>query len=98
RMSELYAGVELGGTKCVAILAGGPDEILAREIVPTTTPDETLGKLGEILSRWRSTHEPLALGIASFGPLELDRRSADYGRIAATPKEGWKGAPVKERL
>ena len=97
-MSGLYAGVELGGTKCVAILAGGPDEILAREIVPTTTPDETLGKLGEILSRWRSTHVPQALGIASFGPLELDPRSPDYGRIAATPKPGWEGAPVKERL
>jgi fructokinase len=96
-MGEVYAGVELGGTKCVAILARGPGEIVAREMVATTTPDETLGKLGEILSGWRG-HGPDALGIASFGPLELDRASTEYGRIAATPKPGWAAAPVKERL
>lgn len=97
-MNSLYAGVELGGTKCVAILAGRPDEIAARETVPTTTPDETLGKLEQILSRWRADVGFEALGIASFGPLELDHASANYGKIAATPKPGWQGAPVKERL
>ncbi len=91
-MDAIYAGVELGGTKCIAILARGPDGIVAREVVPTTTPDETLGTLGEILSGWRS-QDFAALGIASFGPLDLDR-----GIIAATPKPGWQGAEVKHRL
>ena len=90
--AQIYAGVELGGTKCVAILASGPDAILARETVPTTAPDETLGRLGEILSRWRS-HPFSALGIASFGPLDLDS-----GTIAATPKPGWRGAEVRRKL
>jgi fructokinase len=90
--AESYAGVELGGTKCVAILASGPERILARETVPTTTPDETLGRLGNILSAWKSERFA-ALGIASFGPLDLDA-----GTIASTPKPGWRGAEVKRRL
>ena len=90
--AETYAGVELGGTKCIAILASAPDRILARETVPTTTPDETLGGLGAILRGWKS-QDFAALGIASFGPLDLDA-----GTIAATPKPGWKGAEVKGRL
>lgn len=89
---ELYAGVELGGTKCIALLAGGPDQVVARETIATTTPDETLGALAKILADWRA-EEPRALGIASFGPLDLAS-----GRIAATPKPEWSSVPVRERL
>jgi fructokinase len=88
----LYAGVELGGTKCIALLASGPEEVVARETVATTTPEDTLGALERILSGWRA-HDPQALGIASFGPLDLAS-----GQIAATPKPKWSGAPVRERL
>ena len=34
----MFAGVELGGTKCIAILASAPDHIVARESLLTTTP------------------------------------------------------------
>lgn len=90
----VYAGVELGGTKCVAILASSPGDILAREIVPTTSPDETLGAIERILSGWKFD----ALGIASFGPIDVDRGSATYGQMLATPKPGWAGADVAGRL
>lgn len=90
--AEIYAGVELGGTKCIAILASGPDRILARETVATTTPDETLGRLGAILSDWK-VDALRSLGIASFGPLDLAA-----GTIATTPKLGWRGAEVKKAL
>jgi fructokinase len=34
--------------------------------------------------------EPLAaIGIASFGPVDLDPSSAQYGYITTTPKKGW---------
>ena len=89
-----YAGVELGGTKCVAILARGPHEVLARETVPTTTPDETLGAIAALLAKWQFD----ALGIASFGPVDLDPRSPTYGHITSTPKPGWAGADVLRRL
>ena len=88
----LFAGVELGGTKCIALLGRGPGDVVAREIVPTTSPDGTLGKLGHILAGWKS-HNYAALGIASFGPLDLPS-----GTIAATPKHGWRDVEVRCRL
>jgi len=94
----LYAGVELGGTKCIAILAAGPDEVVARETVATTTPDETLGSVVRIIRQWQAQHGFQALGIGSFGPIDLDPGSATFGQIASTPKPGWQGAPVKARL
>src|SRR5438105_13377823 len=89
-----YAGVELGGTKCIAILARSPDAILSRETVPTTSPEETLGELEHILSRWRREHGFAALGIGSFGPLDLDPASPSHGQITSTPKPGWRGTDV----
>ena len=93
-MGAIYAGVELGGTKCVVILASGPGEILAREVVPTASPGDTLGRIEAILSGW----DFAALGIGSFGPLDLDPGSPGYGSIASTPKPGWQGTDVARRL
>ena len=93
-----YAGVELGGTKCVAILARSPTEVLARDVVPTTTPDETIGGLNGILLDWKRDRGFDALGIASFGPIDFDAASATYGHILATPKPGWAHTEVVSRL
>ena len=95
---KILAGVELGGTKCIALLASGPDAIVARQQVLTTSAEETLGALEKILSDWRSRHPLAALGIGSFGPLDLDPRSASFGQITSTPKPGWQGADVYQRL
>lgn len=96
--SQPLAGVELGGTKCVAILAHGPDAILDQRTVPTTSPDETLPALRAILDEWRRGPGFSALGIASFGPLDLMPDSARHGCILATNKPGWPGADVLGRL
>ncbi len=94
----VYAGVELGGTKCVAILARGPGDIVDRKVVPTIAPEETLGPIEAILREWRSTHGFSALGIASFGPVDLDEQSASYGQIVRTSKPGWSDTDVALRL
>jgi fructokinase len=95
--SRPYAGVELGGTKCVCTLAFAPDRVLDRRVVPTTTPDETLGAIVAILAGWRRSGIA-ALGIGSFGPLDLDGRSATFGHILATAKPGWRMADVRGTL
>lgn len=92
--SPLIAGLELGGTKCVAILGTGPDDVRACETVPTTHPTTTLAALEKVLDGWRFD----ALGIASFGPLDLDPRSPGFGSISATPKPGWTGTDLTHRL
>jgi fructokinase len=93
--APLIAGLELGGTKCICILARGPDDIVAERRIPTTTPDETLGAIEETFAGWSDF---AALGIASFGPVSLDRRAADYGCITATPKPGWRQTDIARRL
>lgn len=93
-----YAGVELGGTKCVAILARGPDEIVAREKVTTTTPDETMDAIERILAKWREKQSFEALGIASFGPVDLHPSSPTWGHVVRTTKPGWSGTNVAPRL
>lgn len=93
-----FAGIELGGTKCVAILARGPQDILAREMVPTTHPDETIAALERILLAWQKMGKLDALGIASFGPIDLHRGSASWGHVLATTKPNWTGADIAPRL
>lgn len=97
-MPDIFAGAELGGTKCILLLARGPEEIIAREQVPTTSPEATLGAIENILARWRSAHRFVALGIGSFGPLDLDPTSPCFGEIMSTPKPGWTGTKVLSRL
>lgn len=85
----LGVGVELGGTKCLAILARGR-EILDRLKVPTGSPEATVGELIGCVRRWQSDGADVkALGLASFGPLGLDPGRPDFGFITGTPKPGW---------
>lgn len=92
--APLIAGIELGGTKCVAILATGPGDIRAQETVPTKDPATTLAALEAVVDRWSFD----AIGLASFGPLELDSASPHFGSISNTPKPGWTGADLTGRL
>lgn len=93
--APLVAGVELGGTKCIAILASGPDSILEEVRVPTTRPEETLPALEAALDQWRGF---ASIGIASFGPVSIDRTAANYGAITSTPKPHWANTDVARRL
>ncbi len=84
-----YGAVEAGGTKFVCAVGDGPDSITDTCRIDTATPQETLGAVVEF---FRPHHEasPLdGLGIGSFGPVDLDRRSPSYGYITSTPKPGW---------
>lgn len=94
----LYAGAELGGTKCVLTLARGPDDVVAREQIATGQPEVTLTAIEQVLTAWHSEYRFAALGIGSFGPLDLDSASPGHGRITSTPKPDWAGAPVLDRL
>jgi len=90
----LIAGVELGGTKTICLLASGPDDIREQIRIPTTTPQATLAALRAVLEGWRTGPGFAAVGVAGFGPLELDPDRPDHGRIVSTPKPGWSGADV----
>lgn len=83
-------GIEAGGTKFVLGIGDAGGRLFERHVLPTTTPGETI----EAAIRWFRSHEPVAaLGIASFGPVQLDRTTADWGSITATTKPGWSDTP-----
>jgi len=91
----LVAGVELGGTKCVALIARG-NRILDRLRVPTADPQTTLAALSDAIAGWTGQHgAPAAIGVASFGPVQLDPTRPAYGTITSTPKPGWAGTDVR---
>jgi fructokinase len=90
----LLAGVELGGTKCVCLLAAGPDDIREQVRIETTTPGETLPAIQAVLKRWQDQHGFAAIGVASFGPIELDEKADRYGCVVNTSKAGWNGADI----
>jgi fructokinase len=98
-MTKLLAGVELGGTKCVCILGTGPDDVRAIERLPTGERDQTLRQIETVLDRWRGQFAPpVAIGIASFGPVDLRPGSGTYGFITSTSKGGWRDTDVVQRL
>ena len=97
--TKLLAGVELGGTKCVCILGTGPDDVRAVEKLPTDEREDTLRRIEAVLERWRSQYgTPGALGIASFGPVDLRADSPTFGFITSTTKAGWRNTDVAQRL
>ena len=87
---RLYGALEAGGTKMVAAVFDENGEVVDREVFPTRTPGETMPELTGYFKRF-----PLAaLGVASFGPVDLNRKSPTYGCITATPKLAWRNYPI----
>jgi fructokinase len=87
-----YGLIEAGGTKFVAGISDGAGQIRARAQFPTTTPEETIGAC---IGWFREAGlAPAAMGVASFGPLDLNRASPTWGRVTRTPKPFWSGADL----
>ena len=85
----LWGGIEAGGTKTVCAIGTGPEDLRAEVRFPTTTPADTIQRVIQFF-REQAREEPLtAVGIASFGPLDLDPQSPRFGYITSTPKPGW---------
>ena len=82
----MLGGIEAGGTKFVLAVGPSPDRITARHTIPTRDPATTLAEAAEWLAGQGAI---TALGIGSFGPVELDRTSPRWGFITNTPKQGW---------
>jgi fructokinase len=84
----LWGGIEAGGTKFVCAVGTGPDNLRAEVRFPTTTPEETFGRAIQFFQQQKEG--PLtAIGIASFGPVDLNPDSSTFGYITDTPKPGW---------
>ncbi len=94
---SIVGAIEAGGTKFVCAVGTGPGAgILERTQFPSgDDPARLMREVVEWFAAQQDRHGPLtALGLASFGPVDLDERSATHGFITTTPKPGWRNADI----
>jgi fructokinase len=98
-MKQLLGGIEAGGTKFICALGTEDGDIRSQARFSTTTPNETIDKVLDFFrSQEGGSAEVAAIGIAAFGPLDLDPRSPAYGHITSTPKPGWAHTDLLGRI
>jgi fructokinase len=83
----MLGGIEAGGTKFICGVGTGPEDLQTASF-PTRTPQDTIP---EVLRFFRESGGTAlrSLGIASFGPVDLDKSSPTFGHVTSTPKVGW---------
>jgi len=86
---SLVGAVEAGGTKFVCAVGTGPENLRARIEFLTTSPQETIGRVIAFFQEQRKLEPLSAVGIASFGPIDVSPTSPHWGHITSTPKPGW---------
>lgn len=89
-----YGAIEAGGTKMNCAICNEKGEILQTVRIPTENPKETMEKI----VGFYEDYSLAALGVGSFGPINLQRGTPDYGRILHTPKVKWEGFSIYEYL
>jgi len=91
----IFGGIEIGGSETVCAIGSPPANILKEIIFPTSSPSETFTNILQFFKSQQSVYGRIsALGIASFGPIDLNPQSQTYGYILSTPKSGWSGFDV----
>ncbi|MFM6853655.1 MAG: hypothetical protein ACKOUM_06195, partial [Sphingopyxis sp.] len=85
RANGRIAGIELGGTKAIAII-WQDGKVVDEARWPTRSPDMVFADMLPMLHQWWADAPFDAIGIGTFGPVTLDRAAADYGHIRTTPK------------
>lgn len=81
---SLFGALEAGGTKMVLSVLDDNGEILERCSIPTRTPEETMP---EMIAFFRQ-HPVDALGIACFGPVDLNPVAPGLG-VNSGVMGGW---------
>jgi len=94
----LYGGIEAGGTKFVCAFGTNPEDLRDKYRFETTTPSKTLDKLIRYFKEQNKKEKLSAIGIGSFGPLDLDKKSSTYGYITSTPKIEWQNTKIYGRI
>jgi fructokinase len=88
--APLIAAIEAGGTKFNVAIGTSPMDLRMTTRIETTAPQETLDQVLRFIEKAIRAHGPIAaIGVGSFGPVDLDKKRETYGYITTTPKPGW---------
>ncbi len=97
--NPLFGCIEAGGTKFVVGIASAPDAILETARFDTISPDQTIGAVIDWLNSAADRFGQMrSVGIASFGPIELDRDAPNWGFITETTKPNWSNTDFASRV
>jgi fructokinase len=89
----IFGAIEAGGSKFVCGIGTGPEDIVTTRIC-TTSPEATVNEAISWL-REHSQNRLKAVGIGSFGPVDLNPSSRSYGYITSTPKAAWRNFDLR---
>lgn len=89
-----YGGIEAGGTKIVCGIGDEKGTVIERVSFPTTEPEETMRRIEDFFRG----KEIAALGVGSFGPVDLNEAGPGFGTITSTPKLAWRNYPFYREL
>lgn len=92
--AEMFGAIEAGGTKFVCAVGDERGNIIDRLQIPTTVPEETMT---EVIGFFKK-HSLNAIGVGSFGPIDVNSESPNYGMITTTPKLPWRNYPIVQVL
>jgi len=81
-----YGGIETGGSKWACAVGTGPEDMRATATFATGAPAETIARAVDF---FRDGNQVAAIGIGSFGPVDVRAGSPTWGHVTTTPKPGW---------
>lgn len=87
--TNLYGGIEAGGTKFICALSSEPPRLDHQVTFSTTDPASTLEQVRSFFAPYVKDGKVKGIGLAAFGPVDVNPASPTYGYITATPKPGW---------
>jgi fructokinase len=94
--NRLYGAIEAGGTKFICAIGSRERGSIESVRIETSDPESVIAEALAFFEQAQRRHGALrSLGIASFGPLDLDPASPRYGQITATPKPHWQGVNLR---
>ncbi|WP_313540126.1 ROK family protein [Enterococcus sp.] len=82
-----YGSIEAGGTKFVCAVGDENFSVIDKKVIPTRNPERTM----EQVKQFFLEQSVDAIGVGTFGPVDIDPLSTAYGEILASPKKEWRG-------
>ncbi|NQT25293.1 ROK family protein [candidate division KSB1 bacterium] len=91
----MVGAIEAGGTKFVCAVGTNPQDLNRIEFPTGDRPAHVLSEVTNWLGEQQRRRGRLqAIGIGSFGPVDLNSNSPSYGFITSTPKPGWRNTDI----
>ncbi|EUJ28531.1 fructokinase [Listeria floridensis FSL S10-1187] len=88
----IFGAIEAGGTKFVVAVGNEKGDIIKRAVYKTTEPSETMQQVIRFFKQYQN--DLAAIGVGSFGPIDIRKESKTYGYITHTPKIAWRNYDI----